>query len=128
MVVENVYCKKCGQYTDNKKWCKMCQRNYLKKISTNWISENELIDNLIQEMHLRVDSWEDIIFEWIQYSQFNDIKKLGKSGLCSAIWNDGPLYYDDSNDEYYARNKSTKVTLKYLYNSQNITHEMLNEV
>ncbi|GBB93357.1 hypothetical protein RclHR1_21550003 [Rhizophagus clarus] len=67
------------------KWCKMCQKNYLEKNFTKWISGNKIIDNLFNEMHFKVGSCDDVIFEWIQYNQFNDIKKLGKSGLYSEM-------------------------------------------
>ncbi|GES93590.1 kinase-like domain-containing protein [Rhizophagus clarus] len=46
---------------------------------------NKIIDNLFNEMHFKVGSCDDVIFEWIQYNQFNDIKKLGKSGLYSEM-------------------------------------------
>jgi hypothetical protein len=49
--------------------------NYLKNDFTNWTSENEKIDNLIQGMRLRIDYPSDIVFEWIPYDQFIDIKE-----------------------------------------------------
>ncbi|CAB4386676.1 unnamed protein product [Rhizophagus irregularis] len=35
---------------------------------------------------------DDIVFEWIPYGQFNDIKEIG-NGVATAVWEDGPLYY-----------------------------------
>ncbi|GBC36833.2 kinase-like domain-containing protein [Rhizophagus irregularis DAOM 181602=DAOM 197198] len=29
------------------------------------------------------------------YNQFDDIKEMGNDGFATAIWKDGPLYYDD---------------------------------
>src|SRR5688572_20099204 len=92
-------CEKCGKIYTNvyNKWCKLCQINNLKKNFTNWTSGNEKIDDFIQEMQLRINDKWDIVFEWIPYNQFNDIKETGK-GL--AVWKDGPLNYDIDNKEY----------------------------
>jgi hypothetical protein len=116
------YCKKCGEkYPDYiNKWCKLC---FIK----NNISGNEIIDNLIQEVQLKVDANYEKIFEWIPYNQFNDIKKTGKGyfdKLYSAIWKDGPLIFNDSS----YRKQNEIVTLKRFNISQNITNELLNEV
>src|SRR3954454_1042858 len=95
-----VQCKKCGQYIYFK-WCKSCQINDLKNNFTNWTSGNENIDNSIQEMQLKIDSPSDIVFEWVPYSQFNNIKEIGNDNglvkIYSAIWKDGPLKYDYNN-------------------------------
>src|SRR5687767_6324808 len=96
-------CKKCGEeYTDIfLHWCKPCQMNNLKGNFTNWTSGNEKIDELIQEMQLKIDSSFDIIFEWIPYNQFSDIKEIGRGGFAtvySATWKDGPLEYDEYNE------------------------------
>ena len=136
MVLQSEYnekfCKKCEEYTYiDYRWCKPCQINKLKGNFTNWTSENEKIDNFIQEMQLKIDSYYNIVFEWIPYSQFCDIKKVGRSGfdtVYSAIWKDGPLEYDKYDKYEYVRNSGEKVTLKCLHNSQNITNEFLNEV
>ena len=101
-----------------------------KNILTNWTSGNENIDNLIQEMQLKINSYNDIVFEWIPYNQFTDIKKIGRGGFSevySAIWKDGPLDYDNSRNKY-TRNQDKKVALKCLHNSQNITEKFLNDV
>ena len=47
-------------------------------------------------MQLKIYNYDDIVFEWIPYNQFNDIKEIGKSDFTivySAIWKDGPLHY-----------------------------------
>ncbi len=128
IVLQDGYCEKCGKkFTDiDYKWCKSCLINDLK----NFTSGNEKIDNLVQEMQLKINKPNDIVFEWIPYNQLNDIKEIGKNDfvtIYSAIWN-GPLVYDESKYEY-TRNKYKKIALKYLaYNSQNILNEFLNKV
>jgi hypothetical protein len=87
-----------------------------------WISGNEKIDDFIQERQLII---EDHVFGWIQYSQFNKIKEMGKNGLMtiySAIWKDGPLHYG------YGRDSNKEVSLKCLHNSQNSVEFVINEV
>src|ERR1700728_3380407 len=94
-------CKECGEqfidkYVEKLKWCNPCQINGLKKNFTN--SENEKIENLIQEMQLKMNRPWNIVFEWVPYNQFNDVKEIGKDDfttIYSAIWKDGPLDYDD---------------------------------
>ena len=123
MVLQDGYfdkcCEKCyKQYTNIiSKWCRLCQT-----------SGNKQIDDFIQEKQLNIDPYKDIIFEWIPYNQFDNIKKISKSDstkIYSAIWMDGPLYYNYSK---YTRNQNEKVTLKYSHsNSQNI-NEFLNKV
>ena len=81
-------------------------------------------------MQLKIDHSNDIVFEWIPYNQFSNIKVIGKGGFTtvySAIWKDGLLKYHISNKEY-TRNSNCEVALKCLHNSQNITNEFLNEV
>ena len=125
-------CKKCGEGYTNKYnemigWCKPCQINNLKGNFANWTSGNEKIDRLIQEKQLEIDNPRDIVFEWIPYDQFSDIKEIGRGGFAtvySAIWKDGLLEW---NYEKYTRKSNYKVALKCLCDSQNID-EFLNEV
>jgi len=135
MVCENkyftYYCEKCyKKYTNVEyEWCKSYQITEFKL--SKWLSGNKKIDNLIQEMQLKIDSYNDIVFEWIPYNQFIDIKEVGEGGFAEvylAIWKDGPLNYDNSRNKYTRNQQNKKVALKCLYNSQNITSEFLNEV
>ncbi|GBC01078.1 hypothetical protein RclHR1_04060006 [Rhizophagus clarus] len=132
MVLKDIHCEKCNEeYTDIKyKWCKTCQVNYLISCFTNWTSGSEKINNLIQKMQLKINKCDDVIFEWIPYDEFDNIKEVGKGGFAtvySAIWKNGPLEYD-CYKKIYQRNNYKKVALKCLYNSQSITDEFLNEI
>src|SRR4051812_13452840 len=133
MVLKDEFCKKCDEkYTDvGWKWCKPCQIENLKRNFTNWTSGNEKIDELVQEMQLKIYSKWDIVFEWIPYNQFSDIKEIGRGGFAtvySAIWKDGKLEYKKDTEKYIKLYPNYKVALKCLHNSQNITNEFLNEV
>jgi hypothetical protein len=126
-------CVKCDKkYTDgNNKWCKSCQINYLKRNFTNWTSENKKIDQFIQEMQLKIDSYNDIVFEWIQYSQYDNIKEIYNDKhitVYSAVWKDGSLNYNNSKYEYIRYQNNKVVTLKCLNNSQDIIDKFLNKV
>ncbi|GES79574.1 kinase-like domain-containing protein [Rhizophagus clarus] len=121
------YCKTCiEEYTDIKhRWCKLCQIDYLRKYFTNW-SGNEKIDEFIQEIQLRINHPNDIVFEWIPYNQFMTIEEIGKGGFAtvySAIWKNGLLHYDKE----WKRGSDKKVALKCI-ESQNVTDEFLNEI
>ncbi|GBB84827.1 hypothetical protein RclHR1_01140016 [Rhizophagus clarus] len=117
IIFQDGFCEKCNeQYADIEyKWCKYCQISNLKEDFTNWTSGNKQIDDLIQEIRLKINKSGDIIIEWIPYEQFSDIKEIGKGGFARV---------------YSARWAKTDklVALKCLYNSQNITNEFLNEI
>src|ERR1051325_3247055 len=120
MILQDEYCNRCNkEYTDAKHyWCRACLKNF-----ANFSSENDMIDDFIQEMQLKINSYDDIIFEWISYDQFNDIKEIDKddfSIVYSATWN-GPLKYDTKTLKY--ERYRDKVALECLYDSQNNTDE-----
>ena len=95
-----------------------------------YYSGNKKIDNLIQEMQLKISYKSDIVFEWIPYSKLYNIEEINKGDFAtvySAIWKDGPLHYDNYKKEL-KRIPGKEVALKCLFNSQNITNEFLNEV
>uniref|UniRef100_U9TAY4 Protein kinase domain-containing protein n=1 Tax=Rhizophagus irregularis (strain DAOM 181602 / DAOM 197198 / MUCL 43194) TaxID=747089 RepID=U9TAY4_RHIID len=131
VIQDGIICEECINIYTNNKWCKTCQINNLKKNFVNWTSGNNQIDELIQEMQLKIKNCNDIIVEWIPYNQLNEIKKVGKNDsapLYSAIWTDGSLKYNYNKIEQ-KKISNKEVTLKYLVNSQNnITNEFLNKV
>ncbi|GES83236.1 kinase-like domain-containing protein [Rhizophagus clarus] len=95
-----------------------------------WISGNEKINDFIQEKQLEIKDYNDIVFEWIPYNQFDEINMAGNGGFSkvySAIWEDGPLYLN-IRDGKYRRDSRKKVALKCLNNSQNLITELLHEV
>ncbi|GBB84731.1 hypothetical protein RclHR1_01130026, partial [Rhizophagus clarus] len=130
IVLQDVYCIKCDIKCTSIKynWCKLCQINYFKNNFPSWTSENKKIDEFIQEMQLKVNNWNDIIFEWISYDEFNDVKKMDKnsySSVYTAIWESGPLFYDHKNSEWI-RKSDKKVYFNVLEHLN--TDEFLNVV
>jgi hypothetical protein len=94
------------------------------------LSGNENIVNFIQEMQLKIENQHDIVFEWIPYNQFGNIKETGKNGFMTvylAIWKDGPLYYNKEYSEY-TRDSNKEVALKCWHNLQNPLEFLINEV
>ncbi|GES75063.1 kinase-like domain-containing protein [Rhizophagus clarus] len=112
IVFRNCFCKKY-------EWCEPCKIDDF----ANWTSGNKKIDNYIQEMQLKIKTDVSKIFEWIPYNQFKNVTEISKSNsasIYSAIWINSPLQYK--------RKKANKeVTLKCLYNSQNMISELLSE-
>jgi hypothetical protein len=126
-------CEDCGELYKGflniiYKWCKPCQINRLKNYIK--ICGDEKIDEFIQEMNLKINCYNDLLFEWIPYNQFNDIELIGEGGFStvySAIWKDGPLYYDYEEEEY-TRDSNKEVALKCLQNQQITIEYLMNEV
>jgi hypothetical protein len=134
MILQDKYCEKCGKEYSilYYKWCKSCHINYFKNNFANWTSGNDIIDDFIQKMQLKINRYDDIILEWIPYNQFVDVKEIEKfddniTTIYSALWNDGLLHYSSDKKEYI-RKPNMKVALKCLNNSQNVIYEFLNEV
>ncbi|EXX65031.1 kinase-like domain-containing protein [Rhizophagus irregularis DAOM 181602=DAOM 197198] len=100
---------------------------------TSWTSGNEKIDDFIQERQLKLkfDNYDDIIFEWIPYNQFNEIKETEKNKLItlySAIWKDGPLIKNQSlGVSYHTRDSNKVVSLKCLHNLKESIDSLINE-
>ncbi|CAB4422662.1 unnamed protein product [Rhizophagus irregularis] len=59
-----------------------------------YIVGNEIIDDIIQEVQLKINVPSDIVIEWIPFNQFINIKEIEKvddnTTTYSAFWNNGP--------------------------------------
>ena len=105
-------------------------KDYILVLQDVYYSGNKKVDNLIQEMQLKIKNKNDIVFEWIPYNQFDNIEKINKGDyatIYSAVWKNGPLNYNDYIEDYI-RNSDKEVTLRCLHNSQNVTNYLLSEV
>ncbi|GBC54342.2 kinase-like domain-containing protein [Rhizophagus irregularis DAOM 181602=DAOM 197198] len=69
--------------------------------------------------------------EWIEYDKFKDVEYLAKGGfgtVFKAIWKDGFINKWDYENDQWEREAETKVALKSLHNSQDITTQFLKEI
>jgi hypothetical protein len=120
-------CKKCNTLRRNNSFCNYCsfQQNF-----NTWTSGNHNVDKFIQKAQLKSKNIYQII-EWIEYDKFEDIRYLAKGGFGTtykAIWKDGPIIRWNYADNRWIRRGETKVALKCLHNSQDITTEFFKEV
>ncbi|PKC72603.1 kinase-like protein [Rhizophagus irregularis] len=111
--------------------CKNCERiSFINVDITNINSENCIVDDFIlifTNNNTDSDSLKFIrnlysnmvkcLIEWIPYSQFKDLRKIGEGGfsiIYKATWSDGI--------------RNTDVALKKLFSSQKIEKNFLNEI
>ncbi|EXX64196.1 Mkk1p [Rhizophagus irregularis DAOM 197198w] len=70
--------------------------------------------------------------EWIDFEQFDLIKNINKRGsfssIYSAVWMEGPRWNLDEEAELWIRSGPTKVILKRLDNSQNMSQEFITQL
>src|SRR6266496_3879777 len=112
-------CENCSLECLATLFCEHCVRNYLKSNFSNWTSENNDIDNLIQECQME-SLHPKCIIEWIPYNNLQDIKYMTKGGcseIYSANWIDGVYNRWNSKEQKLERiGALKKVILKILEN------------
>ncbi|CAB4428168.1 unnamed protein product [Rhizophagus irregularis] len=97
------------------------------RITEDWTSGNNDIDKFIKDTindarKSNGQFYNHSILEWVPFDRFEDIKQIGEGGFAkvySATW-----FVDDEK----VKSQSTKVALKRLNESQNISVEYLNEL
>ncbi|RGB39521.1 kinase-like domain-containing protein [Rhizophagus diaphanus] len=126
--------KECYKKYDLCGNCKRPRRNYyfcnclFQQNFKNYTSGNHDVDEFIQKAQLKANNVNKII-EWIEYDKFEDVEYLAKGGFGTtfkAVWKDGS--WKLNNNDQFERNGETKVALKCLHNSQDITTDFLKEV
>jgi hypothetical protein len=123
-------CKNCYDECLATLYCEYCVRNYLKSNFSNWTSENNDIDNLIQQCQLKTLEPNRIV-EWIPYNNLQNIKYLTKGG-CSKIYT--AYWIDGRYDEWNMKKKQLKryggyyVILKKLKNVESANRSWFEEV
>ena len=123
-------CPECGRPTMSFGWCVPCETNAAKEKSRNWTSGNKEIDNFINYTQFHATQICDYL-EWIPFEEFEMVKYArsgGFSSVYSAIWMGGPRLTWDSSVPEWTRSGPTKVALKRLDNSQNISNFYIDQV
>ncbi|CAJ0767718.1 1044_t:CDS:2, partial [Entrophospora sp. SA101] len=93
-----------------------------------WSSGNLKIDKLIR--YTQVNSTHHDLLEWIEWDDIELIEYRDKGcfgEIHSAYWLSGPLSMWDRDLEYYNRHGPTKVAIKKIDNSQELSQEFVNK-
>ncbi|CAB4413140.1 unnamed protein product [Rhizophagus irregularis] len=126
----NGLCKECKRLNTARSYCRSCNSQRFKQNFKNWTSGNHDVDEFIQKAQLKTKYYNHII-EWIEYDKFENVKYLAKGGFGTtfkAVWKDGCIEVWDYENDQWKRDSKTKVALKCLHNSQDITADFLKEV
>jgi hypothetical protein len=113
-------CEECKRPNTGHSYCRSCKSKFFQQNFKNWTSGNPSVDKFIQKAQLKAKN-KDQAIEWIEYDRFEDIEYLAKGGfgtVYKAIWKNNQREI----------NGETKVALKCLHNSQDISSEFLKEV
>ncbi|RHZ86364.1 hypothetical protein Glove_52g138 [Diversispora epigaea] len=87
-------CSKCYQNNIERSWCHPCNAKRFQNEFGKWTSENREIDELIQQIQLTANKYQEII-EWIPFERLENVKYLAKGGFGTAYkanWLDGFIY------------------------------------
>ena len=123
-------CPECGKKRISTAWCKDCDIAFMKQNFRNWTSGNSTIDDFIR--YTQLNARENIGYlEWIEFEDFEFVEYTNKRGAFSTIytatWLEGPKWNLDKEAEMWSRNGPTKVVLKRLDNSQNMSQDFINQ-
>ncbi|GES82608.1 kinase-like domain-containing protein [Rhizophagus clarus] len=105
------------------------KENYLKWNFSNWTSENNDVDNLIQKFQIE-SLGPDKIVEWIPYNNLQHIKYLTEGGfseIYTAVWICGKYEEWDSKEQKLKRLGDIEVVLKSLYNVESASRSWFEE-
>src|SRR2546421_560996 len=123
-------CENCQDECLATSYCEHCVRNHLIANFSNWTSENNDIDDLIQECQMKTLR-PDKIVEWIPFNSLQNIKYLTKGGfseIYTADWIDGHYIEWDSKEKQLKRAGKHTVVLKRLENVESANRSWIEEV
>jgi len=106
-------CSKCGETRTAIGWCRPCDTAKLKAQFNKWTSGNEELDQFIRETQLNANTPFDYM-RWINFDVFSDRKYVAEGGFGQV--------YSAKSDAW------GKVALKFLYNSENLGRDFLDEL
>ncbi|CAB5177247.1 unnamed protein product [Rhizophagus irregularis] len=123
-------CIECGYPRTGYSWCQNCESYRFEKQFPHWTSGNIDIDDFIRKSQ-KLAQTDRGYMEWIPHDNFTDVEYITSGGygdIFTAVWQEGPRWAWDENDQTRIRTGPRNVTLKILDNSQNITTDFLNEL
>ncbi|UZO26765.1 uncharacterized protein OCT59_018978 [Rhizophagus irregularis] len=129
--IDNKICFYCNNPFTEKLWCKECDPYCMIE---GWTSGNLNIDKFIKDsIYNARQKLNPEFLEWVPFDRLINIEQIGKGGFAkvySATWIDGKSKYKNLSDGSWKKlePESTKVALKKLNGSQNISAEYLNEL
>jgi hypothetical protein len=131
----HINCSYCNKPFTEELWCKECDPY---RIMEGWTSENPDIDKLIKDTMCKpeeynisygTDSYS--FLEWVPFDRFMDVEEIGEGGFAkvySATWIKSYYVKQSDGSRKKREPEPTKVALKRLNGSQNISDKYLNEV
>ena len=78
-------CNICEEQLFNKYWCKGCRTKYFLERFSTWTSENDELDNFIQESQLNARE-EHGYFRWFNYDIFENLQLIGSNKGFSEVY------------------------------------------
>ncbi|PKC05592.1 kinase-like protein [Rhizophagus irregularis] len=123
-------CSYCGKSFIEEFWCEECDPY---NIMEGWNSGDPNVDKFIKDtMYNASQKSQNKFLEWIPFDRFIDIELIGKgeyTEVYSATWIDGRSHYYKLDGNWRKSGSGhTRVVLKKLNSSQNISIKYLNEL
>ncbi|RHZ83561.1 hypothetical protein Glove_91g115 [Diversispora epigaea] len=129
-VVWNSKCSKC-QNNIEKSWCHPCNAKRFQNEFGKWTSENREIDELIQQIQLNANKYQEII-EWIPFGRLENVAYLAKGGFGTAYkanWLDGFIYsHKNQKKKWYEFGKQVKQVVWNRYGKKNVCLKSLSNL
>ncbi len=128
--INHKICSYCNKLFTKELWCKECDPG---RMIEGWTSGNSDIDKFIKDAIYVARNRDYDFLEWVPFDRFKYINQIGVGGFAkvySATWIDGKAEYNKQCDGSWKRREPspTKIALKRLNGSQNMSAEYLNEV
>jgi hypothetical protein len=128
-ITRSLYCGECHAKLYKHGWCFKCGKNRLfEQNFDKWTSGNKDIDNFIQNIQISTIGSNQAV-EWIPFSEFTDIKKIGEGGfgqVYKANWKEGQILSWNTYIKDWNRYKHNRiVALKTVSTIEKLINEVI---
>ncbi|CAG8457320.1 3411_t:CDS:2 [Acaulospora morrowiae] len=106
-------CFQCKRKYTSEKWCRSCESVIFESSFNTWTSGNLALDRMIHQTQLDASS-SSAFLRWIPFSQFKDVKEIGRGGFStvySARWNHDML---DGTLQQWVTNMEQQIIMDYV--------------